>query len=97
MHSFLTSRLLRSTIVAVAACGGWSGAGVCPVVRAERPLSNAERIIAGLEATSASDARMVGSFLMISMASSTEGIGSVGLGSGPYLQERARSSASSVV
>jgi hypothetical protein len=62
VRSFLARRLLRSTIVAVAACGAWSGARVCPVVRAERPPSDAERIIAGLEATSARDARLVGSF-----------------------------------
>ncbi len=62
MGGFLARRLLRSTIVAVGACGALSGVGVCPVVRADRPLSQAEEIVAGLEATSAREARLVGSF-----------------------------------
>ena len=62
MRSFLARRLLRSTIVAVAACGALSGVGLRPVVRADQPISPAAQIMAGLEATSARDARLVGSF-----------------------------------
>jgi hypothetical protein len=59
---FLARWLLRSTIVVVAAGAAWSGVGLCPVVRAERFPSAAAQIVAGLEATSARDARLVGSF-----------------------------------
>jgi hypothetical protein len=59
---YLASRSFRSTIAALAACGALSGAGLCPAVRAERPPSQAEDIVAGLEATSAREARLVGSF-----------------------------------
>ena len=59
---FLARRLLRSTIVTAAACGTWSGAGFSPVVRADQPISPAAQIMAGLEATSAREGRLVGSF-----------------------------------
>jgi hypothetical protein len=62
VRSFLPRPLLRSTIVAIAACGAFSGVGHPSVVRAQRPASDAERIVAGLEATSARKARLVGSF-----------------------------------
>jgi hypothetical protein len=47
---------------AAAAGCALSGVGAPPVVRAERPPSPAERIIAGLEATSVREVRLVGSF-----------------------------------
>ncbi len=62
MRSLLARPLLRSAIVAVAACGALSGVGLRPAVRADQPISPAAQIVAGLEATSARDARLVGSF-----------------------------------
>lgn len=62
MRRFLAHRLLRSTFVAVAACGALSGVGFRPVVRADQPVSPAAQIAAGFEATSAREARLVGSF-----------------------------------
>jgi hypothetical protein len=49
-------------MVAVAACGALSGVGLRSGVRADQPISPAAQIMAGLEATSARDARLVGSF-----------------------------------
>ena len=62
MRTFLARRLLRPTIVAIAACGALAGVGLRPAVRAEHPPSEAERIVAGLEATSAREVHLVGSF-----------------------------------
>ena len=62
MRSFLARRSLRSTIVAVAACGAWSGVGLWPVLRADQPLSPAAQIVARFEAASAREASLVGSF-----------------------------------
>ena len=62
MRSFLARRSLRSAIVAVAACGALSAVGLRPVVRADQTLSPAAQIIAGLEATTAREARLVESF-----------------------------------
>ncbi len=62
MGSFLARRSFRSTIVAVAACGTLSGVGPRPVVRADQPISPAAQIVAGLEATVAREAGLVGSF-----------------------------------
>lgn len=44
-RSRLARRLLPLAIVTVAACAAGSGAGACPVARAERPPSDAERIV----------------------------------------------------
>jgi hypothetical protein len=62
MRSVLSTRRLRSALLLVAACGALIGSRLLPVVRAERPLSQAERIVAGLEATSAREVRLVESF-----------------------------------
>jgi hypothetical protein len=62
VRSLLAKRLLRSTIVAVAGCGALSGVGLGPAVRADQPISPAAQIVAGFEATSAREARLVGSF-----------------------------------
>ena len=62
MRTVLSMRRFRSALVLVAACGALPGFGLRPIDRAERPLSQAERIVAGLEATSARDARLVESF-----------------------------------
>ena len=59
MRTVLSMRRLRSALVLVAACGALAGFGLRPIDRAERPLSQAERIVAGLEATSAREARPV--------------------------------------
>jgi hypothetical protein len=48
--------------VLVASCGALAGFGVPPVDRNERPLSQAQQIVAGLEATSARQGRLTESF-----------------------------------
>lgn len=62
MRRFSAKRLLRSTVVAVAACGGLSDVGLRPVALADQPVSPAAQIVAGFEAASAREARLVGSF-----------------------------------
>jgi hypothetical protein len=62
MRTFLPMQRLRSALVLVAACGALAGSGLRPVDHAERSLSQAERIVAGLEATSAREVRLVESF-----------------------------------
>jgi len=62
MRSVLSMRRLRSALLLVAACGALIGSRLFPVVRAERPLSQVERIVAGLEATSAREVHLVKSF-----------------------------------
>ncbi len=62
MRSVLSMRRLRSALLLVAICGALIGSGLLPVVRAEQPFSQAERIVAALEATSARQARLVDSF-----------------------------------
>jgi len=51
-----------SAIVLAAACGALAGFGVQAADRTERPLSKAQQIVAGLEATSAREDRLTASF-----------------------------------
>ena len=62
MRTILSSRRIRAALVLVAACGALGGPGLRPVARAERPPSLAERIVAGLEATSVRENRLVEAF-----------------------------------
>jgi hypothetical protein len=55
-------RQLCAALVLVAACGALASSGLQPVNRSERSLSRAEKIVAGLEATSARQLRLVRSF-----------------------------------
>jgi hypothetical protein len=49
-------------LVLIAACAALAGSGLKPIGRSERSLSRADQIIAGLEATSASQFRRIRSF-----------------------------------
>ena len=62
MRTFISMRQLCPALVLVAACGALASSGLQPVNRSGRSLSRAEQIVAGLEATSARQVRLVRSF-----------------------------------
>jgi len=62
VHTILSTRRIRLALVVVASCGALGGFLLRPVARAERPLSQAERIVASLEATAVREVRLVESF-----------------------------------